>query len=406
MESRTNERDSMSTVTTLSNEQSMQLHTANAKPSASSAQAMISPGEKKSWLVDVDTIAQQQLAPIANEVDAGKYPLTVMSELGKAGAFGAHLGEQSSFADAINAMQSISCACGSTGFLTWCHDVCGLYIEQSENPALLKNLPDHIEANTFGGTALSNPMKTFAGIESMLLKAKRVGNEYLVSGMLPWVSHIDAGQYCGAIAAVENDDGSVSHEIMFMLHVSEGVTLKRCPVFSGMEGTSTKAIVLSNYRVTEELLIADPAKPFIAKVRASFVLLQTGFGTGVIEGSIKSILEVEDGLGHVNQFLHNRPDELQLEFDELKDKIDSLAQTPFETDKEYIIDVLDARAQTSELALKASQSALLHQGARGYIMSSAPQRRIREAHFVAIVTPAIKHLRCEMNRLMQETVPS
>jgi hypothetical protein len=48
----------------------------------------------------------------------------------------------------------------------------------------------------------------------------------------------------------------------------------------------------------------------------------------------------------------------------------------------------------------------MHQGARGYLKSAAPQRRIREAQFVAIVTPAIKHLRWEMARLMKEEMPA
>ena len=47
----------------------------------------------------------------------------------------------------------------------------------------------------------------------------------------------------------------------------------------------------------------------------------------------------------------------------------------------------------------------MHQGAKGYLMTAAPQRLIREAHFVAIVTPAMKHLRWEMNRLMSEDMP-
>ena len=359
------------------------------------------------FVQQIDAIVKEQIAPMANDIDQGHYPLAAMRSLGEAGAFSAHLGgPQAQFGDAISAMQSISRGCGSTGFLTWCHDVCGLYLEQSENPALIDRIPAHVSGMTFGGTALSNPMKTFAGIESMLLKAEKTGSGYVVNGTLPWVSHIDQGQYCGAIAAVMNADGTSSHEIMFLLEVNDAVILKDCPVFSGMEGTSTKAIVLNNFEVSDELLIADPAKPLIAKIRAAFVLLQTGFGTGVIEGSIQSIHEVEDALGHVNQFLHNRPDELQAEFEELTEKINTLAQTPYESDKQYLIDVLDARAHTSELALKASQSALLHQGARGYLMSSAPQRRIREAHFVAIVTPAIKHLRSEINRLMKETSPA
>jgi alkylation response protein AidB-like acyl-CoA dehydrogenase len=304
-------------------------------------------------------------------------------------------------------MSAISRNCGSTGFLTWCHDVCGLYMEQSGNPALTGEVLDnHAAGKTFGGTALSNPMKSFAGIEKMLLRAKKVAGGYRVSGALPWVSHIAPGQYCGAIAGVYQDDGSASHEIMFLLRCTEDVVLRQCPEFSGMEGTSTWGIKLDDYFVSEDNLIADPAKPFIAKIRAAFILLQTGMALGVAQGSIDSILEVEPLLGHVNQFLHERPDALQDELADLKQRIQRLAINPYETGKDYLIEVLDARAQSAEFVLKASQSALLHQGARGYMMNTAPQRRIREAHFVAIVTPAIKHLRWEMARLSKQEMPA
>ena len=39
-------------------------------------------------------------------------------------------------------------------------------------------------------------------------------------------------------------------------------------------------------------------------------------------------------------------------------------------------------------------------------MSSPVQRRVRESHFVAIVTPAIKHLRKEIARLQTPVLPS
>ena len=108
---------------------------------------------------------------------------------------------------------------------------------------------------------------------------------------------------------------------------------------------------------------------------------------------------VEAQLGHVNQFLEDRPAELQAEFDALAARILKLAETPFDTSTDYFIDVLDARAHGAELCLRAANSALMHQGARGYLMSSEVQRRVREAQFVAIVTPAIKHLRKEIARL-------
>ena len=360
-------------------------------------------------LANVKQITTGALASAAYQIDhEGFYPTDILRALGQAGAFGAHLernGQKTGLA--IDAMREIARNCGSTGFLAWCHDVCGLYLEQSGNPALTgAMLDEHACANTLGGTALSNPMKTFAGIEKMLLRAKRVQGGYRVSGALPWVSHIGRGQYCGAIAGVYLDDGSTSHEIMFLLRCTNDVVLRPCPEFSGMEGTSTWGLRLEDYFVGEDALIADPAKPFIARVRAAFILLQTGWALGVTQGGIESMLEVEPLLGHVNKFLNDRPDDMQAELDDLSQRIQTLALTPFDGSTDYVLSVLDARAQSAELSLRASQSALLHQGARGYMMNTAPQRRIREAHFVAIVTPAIKHLRWEMARLSKQVLPA
>lgn len=359
-------------------------------------------------LADVSHISREQLAPAAYRIDhEGYYPLDIMANLGQAGAYASHQERYGSrYPLALAAMTEISRNCGSTGFMTWAHDVCGLYMEQSGNPALLARLDDHVAGKTFGGTGLSNPMKALAGIEKMALKAKKVPGGYCVNGTLPWVSHIAPGQYCGAIAAVEKDNGSRSHEIMFLLDLDERVALRACPEFSGMEGTSTWAIPLVDYFVSEDQMIADPARPFIQRIRGAFVLLQVGIAAGVIQGSIDSIREVEPVLGHVNQYLHDRPDELQAEYDDILARAMMLAETPFDGSKDYLLDVLDLRAQGAELSLKASTSALLHQGARGYLMTSAPQRRIREAQFVAIVTPAIKHLRWEMAKLMNEEVPA
>jgi len=359
-------------------------------------------------LANVIDIASGPLAAAATRIDTeGYYPLDIMSKLGEAGALGVHLDRHGArFALSIDAMREASRACGSTGFLMWAHDVCGLYMEQSGNPELGGHrLDEHSRGRTFGGTALSNPMKAISGIEPMMLRATPTAGGYRVSGTLPWVSHIARGQYCGAIAAVLRDDGSVSHEIMFMLDCDERVELRHCPVFSGMEGTSTWGIRLTDYFVGEASMIADPARPFIARIKPAFILLQVGMALGVAQGSIDSSLEVEPMLAHVNRFLHDRPDELRAELDEARAQAARLALTPYDGSKDYVLDVLDLRTRGAELALRAAQASLLHQGARGYLMSAAPQRRIRESHFVAIVTPAIKHLRLEMARLSEEALP-
>ena len=363
-------------------------------------------------LAAVRSVAQGPLQAAAQSIDReGHYPKEVLQQLAALGAMSAHLQSPAGSADfglAIRAMAKISRVCGATGFMAWCQAVCGLYLQESGNPALTgEMLTRHVSGQGLGGTALSNPMKSYAQIESLLLKATPVEGGYRVSGSLPWVSNLGNSHYCGAIAAVQVPEGSPQKELMFLLRCdAPGVELRECPSFSAMEGTGTYALRLKEGFVGAADLIADPAKPTIARIRGAFVMLQCGMAVGVTQGAIDSIWAVEDTLGHVNEFLDDRPGDLQAELDALTERVMRLAQTPFDASNDFFIDVLDARAHGAELCLRAAQSALMHQGARGYLMSSEVQRRVRESHFVAIVTPAIKHLRKEMARLSAEVLPT
>ena len=362
----------------------------------------------------VRALVNGPLAELADDIDRrGIYPKSILQRLGELGALSAHIAEPGRPADyglAIRTMTEVSRVCGATGFMLWCHEVCGVYMEQSGNPHLMGDLlVRHNQGERLGATGMSNPMKTFAGIETFLLHATRVEGGHHINGTLPWVSNLGPDHYFGAVADVEtsSQDDAVKTEVMFLVHCdAPGVELRDCPSFSAMEGTNTWAVRLTNYFVGAEQLIADPVRPFIGRIRAAFILLQTGMGLGVAQGAIDSMWKVERQLGHVNEFLDDRPDDLQAELDDLTARIMQLAQTPFGSDKEFLIDVLDARAHASELALRAAQSALLHQGARGYLMTSEVQRRVRESHFVAIVTPAIKHLRKEIARLSATELPA
>jgi len=363
-------------------------------------------------LTAVRAVAQGPLADVVEACDReGFYPRDVLQQLGALGAFSAHLDAPVGRADyglAIRAMAEVSRVCGATGFMVWCQAVCGLYMQASGNPALMGDaLTAHASGTTLGGTGMSNPMKSYAQIESLLLKATPVEGGYLVNGTLPWVSNLGPDHACGVLAAVMNGDELAGREVMFLLRCNApGLELRECPSFSAMEGTGTYALRLTNVFIGADEVMAEPAKPFIARIRAAFVMLQCGMAVGVTQGAIDSIWEVEAQLGHVNQFLEDRPDALQAELDALTARVMKLAETPFNPSVEFFIDVLDARAHGAELSLRAAQSALLHQGARGYLMSSAVQRRVRESHFVAIVTPAIKHLRKEIARLSAEVMPA
>jgi len=77
----------------------------------------------------------------------------------------------------------------------------------------------------------------------------------------------------------------------------------------------------------------------------------------------------------------------------------TLAATPLDPSSDYMRRVLEARLAVSELTLAATQSAVLHAGARGYLLGSGVHRRQREGVFVAIITPSVRHLRQELASL-------
>ena len=71
----------------------------------------------------------------------------------------------------------------------------------------------------------------------------------------------------------------------------------------------------------------------------------------------------------------------------------ALARDPFNEDDAYWRKVVALRLRAGDASVAAAHAAMLHCGARGYLMSHRAQRRLREAYFVAIVTPATKQLR-------------
>ncbi|PKO28364.1 MAG: acyl-CoA dehydrogenase [Betaproteobacteria bacterium HGW-Betaproteobacteria-9] len=358
-------------------------------------------------LIDaVRAIAQGPLAARAQAIDEGAYPIDLIQQLAKMGAMSAHIdqpGQPGNYVTAILAMAEVGKVCGASSFLMWQQAVSALYLFGSENPAMNgERLQRHLAGEIIGATGMSNPMKGFAGIEKILLKGTPVEGGYLINGTLPWVSNLAPEHSLGTVATVEG-----APEIMFMLPCNApGVTLKHCPKFSGMEGTATFAVQCKDVFIGASEMLANPCLPYLKRIRGAFLLLQCGIAAGIIQGAIDSMWKVEDQLGHVNQFLDDRPDQLQAELDDLVGTVVKLCETPYDPSDAFYLDVVNARLAGGELSLRAANAALMHQGARGYLMCSDVQRRVREAQFVAIVTPAIKHLRKQAADLCAETLPA
>jgi alkylation response protein AidB-like acyl-CoA dehydrogenase len=354
------------------------------------------PDVRRDSIIDqVASIARRELAPIAADIDDGTvYPADLLRRLGDAGAWGSHRPNNNGAADLRCAIQSIAAlgeVCGATAFMAWCQNTLVWYAANSGNPALAGFTNDVAAGKILGGTGLSNPMKSFFGIERLKLKGRKVDGGYAVRGALPWVSNLGADHFFGTIFEIEDRPGEI---VMFLADCSDpAITLQPCKPFLAMDGTGTYSVQFRDAFISSDHILAEPAGPFVKKIRSGFILLQAGMGLGLIRDCVGIMNEVAAPLGHVNRYLPQQPVDFGEMLSDLESETMELAADPFNADDSYWRRVLALRLNLGEASVAAAHTAMLHCGARGYLKSHRVQRRLREAYFVAIVTPATKQLR-------------
>ncbi|WP_319381149.1 acyl-CoA dehydrogenase family protein [Thiomicrorhabdus sp.] len=356
----------------------------------------------------ISQIVQNDLKPLTLAIDHGQYTTEVLNKLGKAGAFRHHIPSQNNgnlnLFGTIQDMATVSEECMSTGFMMWAHTVCAWYIENSDNEWLKSEiLPKMVDGDYFGATSLSNPMKYYAGIEDLKVTAEETEEGYILNGSLPWVSNLEAGSakhFFGSIFHVHKKGETETRDAMALIPCDlEGLTMKQMVEFVGMEGTGTYALIFDNAFLPKKYLLADPVQPYLAKIKSGFVLLQTGMAAGVIQGAINDMNKSNLTLSDINAYLDETPEDLTEDLEDALELIESLCEDPYVPGDEFFKSVLEARLLGAEYCKRAADAVMQYAGAKGYIVDAAAQRKMREAYFVIIVTPSIKHLRKEIERL-------
>ncbi len=356
-------------------------------------------------LPDLAELIAAELGPKVVDIDIhAQYPRDFMHKLGAIGGFGSLTppelgGSGRGLKHAIQVIEEVSKECVSTGFLVWAQYALQWYLVNSPNTALkTRVLPEVASGTMLGGTGQSNAMKSCVGIEEARLKATPVEGGYLINGTLPWVSNIGIDHYFHMGATVAGQSGLL---VGLVRGDHPGLTLVQNARFIGMDGTNTFACQFKNAFLPEEQVVCHPGAEFSAfasRTKSAFILLQMGMGLGLIDACVAMMKRSNRTHGHVNRFLDVQADALQAELDSARSATYALAEKiEREGSAPYVRDTLALRLAGGELSLKAANAAMLHLGAKGYLVNNAAQRRLREAYFIAIVTPATKHLRKELH---------
>lgn len=354
---------------------------------------------------EFEHITTSMLVPLVRKIDEEKvYAEEVVRAYARAGAYGTHVSGHNSKVDLTTAILSMARAseeCLSTGFCVWQQDTIGWYIASSDNEYLKRELlPRIVRGETLGGTGMSNPMKAMSSIEPMRLKGERVEGGYRVKGLLPWVSNLIPGGYFGSLFDVAIEGAEKPKRVMAIIAADwDGVKIKLDHDFVAMGGTATCSVQIRDVFVPDDFILADPADEFLRRMRPGFTLLQCGMAAGIIKNCIDLMKQAQGPLGHINKYLEKQPEDIEAEYTAIVKDVLEMAKTPYDRSDAFYKRTLEARLKGGELAVEAAHWAQLHCGARGYVTHGVAQRRLREAYFIAIVTPATKHLRKMISEL-------
>lgn len=359
--------------------------------------------------LDLETLIARDLAPRVTAIDLeGEYPEAFLRAAGQIGAFAGVVGTEyggsgKGLGDTIAQMAKIGETCLSTAFTHWCQTACARYIQLSDNAAAKAEfLPALADGRQLGGTGLSNTFKSCCEIERFLLTARRVDGGYEINGTLPWVSNL-GDEHVFVTGCPVDGDGRL---LFFIVKCNqEGFKLVDGAHFTALEGTRTLACQFRNVKIDDSRVLAHPeqAATYLQRIQPGMILAQLGMGLGLIRDCIALIERAGRTHQHINCFEDDQVEELQAALSGAEAETFRLAAlldagpAP-EALPGLLTEVLRLRLAGGELSLRAANAAMLHQGARGYLRTAAPQRRLREAYFVAIVTPSLKHLRREIAR--------
>lgn len=331
----------------------------------------------------------KDLQPMVSEIDEkGLYPKFILERLADDHFYKIENYSPETKRLIMSSLESLATVCSTTAFVHWCHVVSLLYVQLGKSHYLKEfALPLLQNGDAFGATGLSNAMKYYAGMETLLLKATPVENGFVLNGFLPFVSNIDENHWFAFVA----EETEKKRIMGFLPTKLEGLTMKEINNFIGLNGTATFSLKFENVFIATDFLLDENADEMIKTVRGDMVYFQVGLILGLISASIDSISSISNKQNGINQYVFLQSDDLKKELVELKERADQLSDLDM---SQPIIwkQVIRLRKDSATLALKSTQAELLHHGAAAYKKGSSIQRRIREAQFFAIVTPAIKQL--------------
>ena len=288
----------------------------------------------------------------------------------------------------------------AAAFVFWAQRACIECLLHGADPALAGQLlPALLQGTLAGAPGLSNAMKFLGGLDRLRVTATETETEgattaetgaaaargVRLSGSVPWATNLHPQGFVALLAAGNAADGSAA--VYAVAHDAPGLARAPDLDLGALRGTCTGALRLEG--------VAVPDVAGAARGRAWCVGLQCGLGHGVARAALRAARAASGGL----------PGVLALEAAALEAQLDADWRALASGSDDGSLrarprDLLALRLRAVELADAAVRLELQALGGRALLRErdGGFGRRLREAAFLAVLTPTLVQLKSDLAR--------
>ena len=346
----------------------------------------------KALLHTVWQIADDFLRPCAAEADRGGVAGPVadnVRRLGAAGMFGLTIPTEYGGlgADEVTRheyAEILASACGVTAFTQQQIQTGTKLVAEAENGALKRDLlPSLASGDLRCGVALSHLRRS----GPPLVRAERVSGGYKVNGVIPWITGWGLADGFALGAVLEGGDH-------LFVHVDKGQNQAALSASAPlplvvMSASDTVEVEVSDLFIPEERVLARRPAEALKAADGKSITAHAALPLGCARGCARYLRDLAAQPGR--EALCQTAFALTLEIDGCRREAltwncDCAAHPDYKTH------ALRARATANVLALRAAHATVIATGGRAHLVTSAPQRLLREAQFygTAVLTPEVQ----------------
>lgn len=297
------------------------------------------------------------------------------------GVYGVHAPED--FTRMCEVVGTVALDCMSQAFSLWCHRMATeyLHLADADAPARARLLPRLRTGETLGSTSFAAATANFLSGSPLSLTFRRSGDDLVVNGRIAWASNLQPPFV--SVAAAANEDDPSERVVFAYTEETRGLELGKYPELLALQATNSTSPVFKDAIITPDDVLTYDFEPFVSRVLATFLLLQSSFCWGL---AVRALDEAGQQLDGPKEVFADAYRELRERLNRFEHQLRTLSSHPRREEVGHR-SLLQLRLDAGRLAVDSVSLESKLAGGRGYMLHSGTARRLREAAFLPVQAP-------------------